>query len=214
MLVYVAGPYTAKDGRSVDDNIEAARAVAVKLWEKGHAVICPHQNTANFELDCKATYEDYLRGDLVMLARCDAIVMVEGWEDSAGAVKELAFARDVDMPVYFAPDLPELHPTEVRCPQQVRAFGEFAGIMLRTHLRKNADYGSANMALTGQIGLAVRLWDKVGRMLNLMGFELHVTAPTFTGPKKAANESLVDTCLDTGTYGGIGWIMMRGEWGK
>jgi hypothetical protein len=74
MLLYVAGKYTG----DVDANIAAARKVAVELWERGHAVICPHLNTAHMEQDCKVDYDAYLLGDFNMISRCDAIGELAG----------------------------------------------------------------------------------------------------------------------------------------
>ena len=166
MLVYVAGKY----GGDVDSNIAHARSVSRLLWEKGHAVITPHLNTAHFEIDCRAGYEDYLRGDFQMIARCDAIVMLDGWEDSNGATREKQYADQLSIPVFYESNLPELHVTEVKSPVQVKAFGEVIGKMHRTHLRKNADYSPNNIKATGETGLATRLWDKVARILNLNGW--------------------------------------------
>ena len=41
-------------------------------------------------------YDDYMSIDLAMLERCDAIYMLEGWEESGGARKELIFAFEHD----------------------------------------------------------------------------------------------------------------------
>ena len=41
-------------------------------------------------------YDDYMTIDLAMLERCDAIYMLEGWEESGGARKELIFAFEHD----------------------------------------------------------------------------------------------------------------------
>ena len=88
MLIYVAGKYTG----DVNKNIASARNVAIALWEIGHAVICPHLNSAHMEEDCKADYETYMRGDFNMISRCDALVMVENWKDSSGAKREHEYA--------------------------------------------------------------------------------------------------------------------------
>jgi len=95
-LVYLSGPYTG----DIKQNILNARAMAIKLWEFGFAVICPHLNTAHFEQDCGATYEDYLEGDLRMVEGCDAVLMLKGWQDSEGAKKERAHAQTKGKPVY------------------------------------------------------------------------------------------------------------------
>lgn len=214
MLVYVSGPYTADTHDGISANIQAARVVAADLWEMGHAVICPHQNTAHFEVDCEATYEQYIAGDLLMLARCDAIVMLLTWSKSKGATIELDYAAKLGIPVYYAPDLPPLHPTEVKCPEQAKAFAEITGKMYRTHLRKNADYSPANILLTGEVGLVTRLWDKVARLLNLTGFDVKVDVGTFRAPKVAQNEPIEDAYEDAAVYAIIGRLLRAGKWGR
>ena len=52
--------------------------------------------------DDKLGYEDWLKGDLEILKRCDAIIMVHNWEDSKGANKEHQLAVDLDIPIYYA----------------------------------------------------------------------------------------------------------------
>ena len=112
MLVYVSGPYSPGHGRSTEDNIIAARKVAIALWEDGHAVICPHLNTAHFEDDCKATYDDYISGDLEMVRRCDGIVMISNWDQSKGAHLEHLEAAFTKKKIYYWPDKPS---PELRC---------------------------------------------------------------------------------------------------
>ena len=87
-----------------DDNIARAENVAIQLWKLGWAVICPHKNTAYFEIYeavagiPKATW---LNGDLEMLKRCDAIFMLHNWQRSAGARIEHDYAVDYDIPVFM-----------------------------------------------------------------------------------------------------------------
>jgi hypothetical protein len=211
MLIYVAGKYTG----DVDANIAAARKVAIALWEKGHAVICPHLNSAHMEQDCKATWQDYLDGDLNMIARCDALVMVENWGNSPGAVMEHKYAESLGVPIYYAPNLPDLHPTEYKSPVQCQAFREVIGKMYRTHLSKNADYSPANILLTGEPGLVTRLWDKTARLLNLTGFKFkYLMCDGFESPKDPKHESIEDTYQDMAVYAVIGLLLRKNQWGK
>lgn len=224
MLIYVAGQYgnkTAVNGigdgmvKSVDENIAAARRVAIALWEMGHAVICPHLNSAHMEEDCKATWQDYLAGDFNMISRCDALVMVENWKDSKGAKMEHEYAKSLNIPIYYAPDLPALHPTETISPIQCQAFREEVGRMYRTHLDKNADYSPANIILTGETGLVTRLWDKTARLLNLTGFKFQaILCEGVFPPKKPKNESINDTYEDLAVYAVIGKLVRTNRWGK
>ena len=103
MLVYLAGPYSG----DVEANIEAARQVAVELWDKGYYVLCPHMNSAFFDRYCKkATWDAFMLGYLTMLHRCDAVVMLPGWRGSRGARIERSFADNRGVPVYEWPDVP------------------------------------------------------------------------------------------------------------
>lgn len=212
MLIYVSGRYSG----DVDKNIEEARDVAIACWRIGHAVICPHLNTAHFEVEAPdISYDDYISGDLSMIARCDAMVMVPGWQDSKGAVIEKDYAASLGIPVYEAPYLPPLHPVEVRCPEQAKGFREIVGRMYRLHLDKNADYSPANITLTDEIGVATRIWDKVARLLSLTGFKFQALLyEGFEAPKNPQNEPIVDTYLDLANYGVIGLLLHTKRWGK
>lgn len=247
MLIYLAGPYSGKNYSEISDNIDTARQIAIKLWEKGHAVITPHLNTAHFEVDCDCDYEDYMRGDLMIIARCDAMVMLPGWKESKGAVRERQYALDLGMPVYEGPSdgqggifimIPELHPTEVNSPIQCKAFAENLGIMYRLHLSKNADYSPANIAGPGELGLATRLWDKVTRLMNLIGFKVYtrtndvpktfwqkfwylvqgrvviIDEIIYTEPRVPKHESIEDTLNDNSVYSLIFKLFREGKWGR
>lgn len=97
-LVYISGPYTVGN---IDQNIVKARAMAIKLWEAGFAVICPHLNTANFEQDCDAIYSDFLEGDLRMIEGCDAMLMLKGWDSSPGARQEREHAQSLGIMTFY-----------------------------------------------------------------------------------------------------------------
>jgi len=66
------------------------------------------------------------------------------------------------------------HPTELKLPEQTRAFREFDANSYKIHLDKNHDYSPANILVAGEIGILVRIWDKLCRLFNLYG----VTFPT------------------------------------
>lgn len=214
MLIYTAGPYSADTTEGIAQNIAAAREAAIKLWDAGHVALCPHLNTAHFEQDSIATYGQYIDGDLNMLARCDAILMLEGWEKSKGASLEWDYASELHMPIYYYPHIPPLHPTEVRCPEQSKGFREIMGQMLRLHAKKNADYSPMNVLMTGEVGLITRLWDKTARLLSLNGFRAEISKATYTAPTEPANESIDDSYLDLAVYSVIGLLLRLGKWGK
>jgi hypothetical protein len=102
MIIYLSGCYSG----NIDENILAARKIAIELWERGYTVLTPHLNTIHFEKDCKCKYEDYIKGDLELLARCDVLVLMPNWIDSNGAKEEKEYARSLGMPIYYYPELP------------------------------------------------------------------------------------------------------------
>jgi hypothetical protein len=213
-IIYTAGPYRPGHGRTVADNIAVARKVAIELWRMGHFALCPHLNTANFEEDAELPDEYYLDGDLKALARCDAVVMLPTWTESEGAKGEHDYALARGIPIYYYPDLPGLHPVEVRYPEQTECFiaNMFRGY--RIYLKRNHDYSPANIKGTGTIGVVVRLWDKMARIMNLSGFELDINQSAFTEPKKAQSEPLEDAYLDLQNYAHIGQVSYQGKWGR
>lgn len=216
MLIYLAGPIRPLKGRTVKENCDIAKDIALELWGKGHAVICPHANT-DLPMDiAEKAFEPnvWLDGDLVMVARCDAVVVCPDWEGSHGIQGEIEFAQARNIPVYFYPDIPAPHPTEVNSPIQCHAFMDTIMAMYRVHLNKNADYSPANILGTGELGVVVRLWDKIARLMNLTGFRLKVEPATFDKPRHPKNESVDDAYMDLSVYGIIGMLVRKGAWGK
>ena len=103
-VIYMAGPYRSTLGEwYVHKNIEEARAVARELWLMGAAVICPHANTAMFG---GTTVPDdvWLKGDLEILSRCDAVVALPRWSESKGATGEVEQAHLQGKPVFRWPE--------------------------------------------------------------------------------------------------------------
>ena len=98
IVVYISGPYSGK----ISENIQKARTVAIQVWEAGYMVFCPHLNTIHFENDCKCVYEDYLAGDIEIINRCNAVLMVEGWEGSNGATQEYNYAKAYGLPIFYS----------------------------------------------------------------------------------------------------------------
>lgn len=223
MLVYISAPYST-GGTTMEQNLANARRVAVRLWQDGYHVICPHLNTAHFEQDCTCTWEDYIAGDLDMISRVDAVIALPDWESSKGAKVEVEYAKAHDIPVYFYPKLPKIPKAEVTSPVQCEAFRNLTSSMYRVHVRKNSDYSPANIIGTGKKGVMVRIWDKTIRLMNLLGFNIEVqhkdgkyiltiSDEPVNPPAEAANESLEDSFMDLAVYGAIGLLLRRDQWG-
>lgn len=98
-VIYLSGPIRDPRGAHfVEQNIRAAEAVAKHLWQKGYAVICPHTNTRAF--DGIISDEEFIAGDVEILKRCDAVVMLPGWKGSEGAVRERDAALGAGVPLF------------------------------------------------------------------------------------------------------------------
>lgn len=114
-LLYVAGPYSDHNDplHGVQRNINEASRIALEAWEKGWAVICPHKNTGGFHHRTDIPESVWLAGDIAMLVKCDAILMIPGWFHSSGASRELDVARENGLKVldYFITGIPT--PAEV-----------------------------------------------------------------------------------------------------
>ena len=96
-LVYIAGRL---NGQNIEQNIAAARKVAVKWWQTEiFAVFCPHLNSG--DMIGEAPEQVFFDGNMEILSRCDMIVMMKGYETSKGSVKELDRAYELGINVVF-----------------------------------------------------------------------------------------------------------------
>lgn len=97
-VVYIAGKYRGKTPWDVEQNIQAAQAVAAKVISAGHMPLTPHKNTEHMEGLADDAF--FLAGTMELLRRCDAVVLVPGWERSVGARAEVVEANRLGLPVF------------------------------------------------------------------------------------------------------------------
>jgi hypothetical protein len=97
-LIFVAGPFRGPNAWAVAQNVRKAEAVAFAVAELGAMPMCPHTNTAHF--DGTMTDQFWIDGTREMMRRCDAVVLVEGWENSSGTLGEKAEAERRGLPVF------------------------------------------------------------------------------------------------------------------
>ncbi len=98
LKVYIAGPYTKGD---VGQNVRNAMLAWDELATLGYAPFCPHWSHYQ-HLFMPRPYEDWLTLDLEWLTCCDAVLRLPG--ESAGADREVALAKSLDIPVYESVD--------------------------------------------------------------------------------------------------------------
>ena len=98
-IVYIAGPYRAPNANGILRNILAARELAIRVWQAGLVPLCPHLNSAC--MDGVVPDDAFLRGDLDLLMRCDAVLCLPNWPESEGARREIALANKRDIPIFY-----------------------------------------------------------------------------------------------------------------
>ena len=104
-VVYISSPFSAPKESQVIENVEKAMGFAIELIKKGYVPIYTH---ANYYLDViaqekgiKFSYEDGMKQCFGILERCDAMLYL-GY--SSGCNRELRFALDHGIPIYFSID--------------------------------------------------------------------------------------------------------------
>lgn len=88
--IYVAGPMT---GLPLS-NYPAFHAEAARLRSLGYEVENPADGAK------QETWNDYMRQALRMMLTCDAMVLLDGWQDSTGATIEVELAQRVGIQVF------------------------------------------------------------------------------------------------------------------
>ena len=111
-ILYISGPYSAGNGRTVADNIAVARRYAVAAANAGWMPFTPHLNTAGFEIDCpEISHQEWLDGDLAILRALSqagvAVLLLPGWEQSKGARLERDWAIHLNLEIFDPPATPE-----------------------------------------------------------------------------------------------------------
>ena len=97
-VAYIAGPFRAASAWGIEQNIRRAEELALEAWQAGFAVLCPHTNTRFFQ--GAAPDHIWLDRDLELLARCDLVILAEGWERSTGTRAEITHAKSLGIPVF------------------------------------------------------------------------------------------------------------------
>lgn len=97
-VIYVAGPFRAPTVWGMVQNIRRAEELSLAVWRLGAVPICPHLNTEHFQGELPD--QVWLEGDLEIMARCDAVIMVTGWPKSPGSLAERAEAKQLGIPVF------------------------------------------------------------------------------------------------------------------
>lgn len=85
MRVYISGPITGRP-----DYLQEFGKTEQLLLGLGHEVINPTKVSESFPA---LSYGEYMKIDLALLEICDAIYLLDDWEQSAGAQLEFHYAK-------------------------------------------------------------------------------------------------------------------------
>jgi len=99
-VVYIAGPYRAANAWQREKNIRAAEEVALKVAGLTTAIpLCPHTMFRFFD----GTFPDqhWIEMTLGLLGVCEAMIVLDGWEDSEGTKEEVEFATENGIHICF-----------------------------------------------------------------------------------------------------------------
>lgn len=107
LLIQVVGPYRAKTPNGIYLNIIRAREAAELIWLRGHYAYTPHMNTAL--MDGLVPDERFLELGLLMIKKVDAILLIDGWEKSAGSIAEKQESERLNKTIFYdIADVPEV----------------------------------------------------------------------------------------------------------
>lgn len=98
-IVYVAGKFRGKTPWDVHLNVTHAETFALAVALLGASPLCPHANTAHFDKQLDDKF--WLDATARLLEVSDAIVLIPGWRDSAGARNERDLADKWKKPIFY-----------------------------------------------------------------------------------------------------------------
>lgn len=110
-LIYVAGKYSAGTPEQVERNIRVAQSWAAAINRTGLGVfaVVPHSLSRNIESSLDE--ETWRAGTLALSRRCDGLVLLPEWQESAGSLGELAAAKLDGRPYVAATAIPQVEST-------------------------------------------------------------------------------------------------------
>ena len=102
--IYISGPITG----IADNNVPAFNAAAAELRARGYEVVNPVES----DCECQNVWTEYLKKDIKQMLECDAVVVLNGWNNSRGARLEVYIATCLGLPILEAETM-EVVPLDV-----------------------------------------------------------------------------------------------------
>lgn len=98
VVVYIAGKYRGPNSWAIECNIRKAEEMAAKVWAMGLIALCPHSNSRHME--GVTTDQHMLDGTMELMRRCDAVLLLNNWRQSEGALGEIEEAKSRGIPIF------------------------------------------------------------------------------------------------------------------
>ncbi len=101
VLVYISGPMTAKDGRTIEENTAAGVRLYLELLQHGIPAFSPHLSGAFPSAWTALDHARWLEYDFAVIRRCTHVLLMPRWDTSTGARLEKDYAEEIGVPVFY-----------------------------------------------------------------------------------------------------------------
>jgi hypothetical protein len=101
-VVYIAGKFSDLNAWRIELNIRKAEELGLQVAELGASPLIPHANARSFH--GTRTPQFWYDATLALLVKSDAVLTVDNWHDSAGALNEVDTALRMGIPVFHSLD--------------------------------------------------------------------------------------------------------------
>ncbi len=100
VLVYISGPMTANDGRTIEENTASGVRLYLELLKQGIPAFCPHLSGAFPSAWTALDHARWIDYDRAIIRRCTHVLLMPRWETSTGARLEKDYAEKIGVPVF------------------------------------------------------------------------------------------------------------------
>lgn len=100
-LIYPAGPIASRNLYSGFNNIFKLMRLYFELLNDGYAAVCTGGDILGFMAGLFVPNDKVMASDIAKLLKCDAMILLDGWEASPGCRAEVAAAHVAGIPVYY-----------------------------------------------------------------------------------------------------------------
>lgn len=96
MKIYISGKIT---GLPIEEAKAKFADAATQMEDAGYTAYDPMHHV---QYDPTWTWEMYMKADIALLCLCDAIYMLDNWQDSTGAKIEHDLAKSLNMTIIYS----------------------------------------------------------------------------------------------------------------